>query len=483
MPLKKLPVKPLTNIVTTTPKSLLPKRTPSCPINTQNPLPLPTQSIQTDPPFPTLSLSLTSQESLNQFLQSHLSPPLTPQSLLSFLKKKLHYHPKFTHFDFHVFNWATSIDGFCHDHSTYSWMARTLAASHRLDDVLSLLQSIVSNPCPCSDDTIFSCPATEPTFRFAIYSLCRAGRLHDALLAFQAVKRAIDGKPDRALYNILIHGFVRARDHAKAIELYRKMIEDGVRPDVCTFNILIESFCRHSSFDSALGLFKEMRAKGCTPNVVSFNTLIRGCFRNGMIERAIGIAYEMLELECRFSAATCEILVDGLCREGLVIRAGEILMDLLRKGAVPDGFDCLRLVEALCREGKVERAAVVVDELQIKGKPLDTVVCTTLIECMRKSGKVGEAFKLMEKMLKNGVVPDSVTFNCLLQSLCDVGRTTDANRLRVLASGKGLVVDYVTYDTLVSGFSREVKKAQDCEVIPGRGSFPLDFPNCILRYV
>uniref|UniRef100_A0A2N9HWC1 Pentacotripeptide-repeat region of PRORP domain-containing protein n=1 Tax=Fagus sylvatica TaxID=28930 RepID=A0A2N9HWC1_FAGSY len=416
-------------------------------------------------PLPTLTLSHHNHHHhhLLHFLNTHLTQPFTPTHLLHFLKSKLHHHPSFTHYDFHIFHWASTIDSFRHDHSTFEWMARTLAITHRFLDLTSLLQFMASNPCPCSDG-IFSCSRTEPIFRFSINAYCRVGKLDDAVVAFECMKKLIDGRPSVALYNILIHGFVKCGEHCKALQVYDKMIKDRVKPDVYTFNILISSYCRNKRFGLALELFKEMREKGCSPNVVSFNTLIRGFFRERKFDEGIAMAYEMVELGCEFSRVTCEILVDGLCRDGRDSEACELLIDFSRRGVLPDGYDYYGLMEVLCGKGNAGRALEVVDELWRKGNVPSLIACTTLIEGLRRLGRIDEAFRLTERMLRGSLVPDSVTFNCVLQGLCDVGRTVEANRLRLLASSKGLDSDGMAYGILVSGYTREGKQ-KDGEVV------------------
>ncbi|RYQ98303.1 hypothetical protein Ahy_B08g094355 isoform A [Arachis hypogaea] len=117
------------------------------------------------PPPPTLTLTPipnSQYHRLLNFLKTHLSPPFTPESLLHFLKSKLHHHPSFSHYDFHVFTWASFVDSFRHTHSTFHWMAQTLALSHRVHHLRVLLDFIASNPCPCSD-FIFSCPTPNPS--------------------------------------------------------------------------------------------------------------------------------------------------------------------------------------------------------------------------------------------------------------------------------------------------------------------------------
>ncbi|KAG2326642.1 hypothetical protein Bca52824_009370 [Brassica carinata] len=409
---------------------------------------------------PTLTLSPSPHHShFLTFLETNLPhhQTLTPQSLIKFLRSNLRHHPLFAHHDFAVFNWASTLDAFRHDHDSFLWMSRSLAATHRFSDLRRLLSFVAANPCPCASG-IFSCPKLEPLFRSAIDSYCRAGKMDHALSGFDTMKRLIDGKVNVGVYNTVLNGYVKARDMDKALKFYKRMWKERVKLDVCTFNILMNGYCKSGEFEMALGVFREMRERGCEPNVVSFNTLIRGFLGKGKVEEGVRMAYEMIELGCGVSVATCEILVDGLCREGLVDDASVLVMDLSAKRVLPREFDYGGLVEKLCGENKVDRAVEMVEE--VGGTPC-LIACTTLVEGLRKSGRAERASEFLEKVMMNvGLVPDSVTFNLLLRDLCDSGRSMDANRLRVLATSKGYEPDETTYRVLVSGFSKEGRRKE-----------------------
>ncbi|CAH8363301.1 unnamed protein product [Eruca vesicaria subsp. sativa] len=428
------------------------------------PHPLPKPPTNNTPIPPTLTLSPSPHHShFHNFLETNLPhhQTLTPQSLTTFLRSNLRHHPLFAHHDFAVFIWASTLDTFRHDHDSFLWMARSLAATHRFSDLHRLLGFVAANPCPCASG-IFSCPKLEPLFRGAIDAYCRAGKMDLALLGFDTMKRLIDGKINVAIYNTVMNGYVKCCDMEKALLFYKRMGKERVKLDVCTFNILINGYCKSGEFDKALDMFREMKERGgCEPNVVSFNTLIRGFLGKGKVEEGVKMAYEMIELGCGFSEATCEILVDGLCREGLVDDASGLVIDLLGKRVLPKGFDYGSLVERLCREKKVDRAVEMVEEVWKNGGDLCLIACTTLVEGLRKSGRAEKASEFMEKMMVNvGVVPDSVTFNLVLRDLCDSGRSVDANRLRVLATRKGFEADETTYHVLVSGFSKEGRRKE-----------------------
>ncbi|CAI9097734.1 OLC1v1034210C1 [Oldenlandia corymbosa var. corymbosa] len=433
------------------------------------PVPKPPTGVRSaPPPLPApdsssaSSLVPTTEKQFDQLInvvKVHLKPSFTPQELVSFLKSRIRHHPALTHLDFHLFRYAATLDTFRHDHNTFEWMTRSLATSDRFDSLNVLVQFMASNPCPCSDG-IFSCPKTEPIFRFAINTYCRVGRFDDALFAFDSMKRLIDGKPNVALYNIIINGFVKYKHFEKALEFYEKMIRDRVKPDVISFNTLISGYCKNSQFELALEMFKEMKNKGCVPNVVSFNTLIKGFFREGKLEQGIGMAHEMIELDCELSSVTCEILFNGLHRGGKIMEACNLLIDFSRKRVLPKSFDYFELIERLCHDRNVGKAMVIVDELWGSGYSPSLIACIVLVESLRCNRRIDEACRFVERMLRECSLPDSITLNCLLRDMCEAGRAVDANKLRLLAASKGLEPDGMTYRILIYGYTKEARKEE-----------------------
>ena len=78
-----------------------------------------------------------------------------------------------------------------------------------------------------------------------------------ALLAFETMKRLIDGKPSVGVYNTVLNGYVKKGcDMEKALGFYKRMGKERVKLDVCTFNILINGYCKSGEFEMAFGLLR-----------------------------------------------------------------------------------------------------------------------------------------------------------------------------------------------------------------------------------
>ncbi|XP_078447187.1 pentatricopeptide (PPR) repeat-containing protein [Wolffia australiana] len=408
--------------------------------------------------------------SLLQFLAQELRHGLTPLELLQFLRKKLRNHPKWAQFDLFVFNWASSVDAFRHDHTTTEFMVNSLCAARRLDQLALLLPSIgPPHSCPCSGDGIFACPRLEPTFRSAIAAFSQNGRLDDAHAAFSLMKRSIDGKPGAHVYNILMTGFCKINRHDRVSELFQTMELDGVKPDEITFNVMINSLCRNNRLDSIPLLFKIMKNKGCNPNSISFNTLISGFVRQGRIEQGIEMVREMMGLGFQISRATCDIIVRGYCKKGKILEACNLVMEWVRLRFLgPTEFDCLDLVFDLCRAGEIGKGVELVEELRLYGMKPGIIAIGALAEAMAREGRVKEAACLMERAMEEEEgdgLPDIVTFNGILREFCARGRVMEAERLRKVAMGRGFLPDGSTFEIVAMGLGREGRKEEALAVI------------------
>ncbi|KAL8118266.1 hypothetical protein AgCh_015977 [Apium graveolens] len=131
---------------------------------------------------------------------------------------------------------------------------------HQGADSFSIgLEFMVANLCPCADG-IVACPRIEPIVWFEINAYCSVGRLYDAVKMFDCMSRLIDGKASVALYNVVIHGFVKFMEFEKGLRFHERMLRIGERK----------------------------------------------------VDEGVGMTYEMVELGCEFSVVTCEISVDGL---------------------------------------------------------------------------------------------------------------------------------------------------------------------------
>jgi pentatricopeptide repeat protein len=392
----------------------------------------------------------------------------SPASLFRLLRRARH-HPQLATLDLHILLAAADASStFRPDHSLTSLVAARLTASRRLPSLQRLLELVLTRPCPCADDSIFSCPELLPTFRKAIVAFAASGDIPSPSHALASLRRVVDSPLPAEFYNIILQALSHLRRHDDAIRFYGEMTSVyRVALDVHTFNIFFSSSCRVEGVDTAMRWFGEMQRRSCAPTVVNFNTLMRGFIREGRYKEGTKVAREMLELGVGLSVASMEILIGGLCRGSKALEAAELFVEFLGDGVVPEGFDCFEFVEALCRGGKVDRAVEVVDMVLERNTKccLSAPAGATVLECLMEAGKLDKVYRLMWRMIDQGIVLDTISCNCIFEALCKAGRTADANQLRVFAKEKGFEADGETYCMLVQGFGRQGKRKEGKAVL------------------
>jgi pentatricopeptide repeat protein len=56
--------------------------------------------------------------------------------------------------------------------------------------------------------------------------------LDEAVVAFETMRKMIDGRPSGTMCNILIHGFVKCGQYENTLKVYDEMIKGRVKQDV-----------------------------------------------------------------------------------------------------------------------------------------------------------------------------------------------------------------------------------------------------------
>ncbi|KAI3952671.1 hypothetical protein MKX01_013633 [Papaver californicum] len=282
MVFRKLP-KPITKTLQSS-STLLPPVPNSNLINKPEPLNI---------PLPTVSLSQTSQQELFEFLKSHLKPSFTPHNLFNFLHKKLHYHPRFTQFDVHIFRWASEIDAFRHDHFTYEWMVRTLAITDRLNDLNSVLEDIVQG-------------------------LCLERKMNEALeLVGELLEKGKILSP--VICTTLIDSLLKSGMVEDAFVLMERMLKLGIVPDSVTYNYVLREMCGLGRTMDANRLRLLASSKSLDPDGMTYNILVSGFSREGRKKEGEGIVERMLDEGFIPDLATYNRLVDGLSNKNKAV--------------------------------------------------------------------------------------------------------------------------------------------------------------------
>ncbi|KAF3644510.1 putative serine/threonine-protein kinase HT1-like [Capsicum annuum] len=258
-------------------------------------------------------------------------------------------------------------------------------------------------------------------------ALVRGGSVERAHTVYLDLKNRI--APSVQTYNILVHGWCRARKIEEANETVKDMEEHGFGPDVVTYTCFIEAHCREKDFRKVDAIFKEMQMKGCSPSVVTYTIYMK----------ALGQAKEEN-------------------------KALDVYEKMKQNGCVPDNSFYSSLIHMLGMSGRLKDCYDIFEDMPNRGVSPDTFTYNTMITIAAHSSKEEDALKFLQKMDENQCKPDICTYAPLFKMCCRMRRPKVLTFLLNHMFKNDVSMDLGTYALLVRGLCRNRNLERACAV-------------------
>ncbi|KAA8521760.1 hypothetical protein F0562_012433 [Nyssa sinensis] len=260
----------------------------------------------------------------------------------------------------------------------------------------------------------------------------KAGRLEE-------VRKLFEKYPDRDVisWNTMISCYVRMGLLQEALDLFRKMMVDGVVPDDITMVSLISACTKLRDLQMGENLHAYVEQNGLEVNGSLFNCLVDMYIKCGEMERA----HELLDrIKCEIDVVLWTTLISGYVKAGDLVAARRlfnqmternlILWTTMISGYVQDEavaiFEQLpsksivswnTLLDGYCRSGDTEKARTFFDKIPEK----DVVSWNTMINCYTRCHQFGALFELFRELQISNVKPNNLTLISLLSACASAG--------------------------------------------------------------
>ncbi|KAG6514535.1 hypothetical protein ZIOFF_024898 [Zingiber officinale] len=228
----------------------------------------------------------------------------------------------FPAFDF--FRWAGARASFKHSSISYDMMVDSLGKLKQFDvmwgDAIKTFKSIES--FDVRRDTI--------AINALLDTLCREKSVKHARDAFLELRDEV--QPNASSFNILIHGWSKARKIEEPIRMIEEMREfgytpcmrgHGCQPNVVTYTIIMHSLAKAKEIQEALlsgklrdahHIFEQMCKNDILLDVTTFNTLISASCDYSDAENALKLVFAMQEFDCKPDIKTYTPLLKLCCK-------------------------------------------------------------------------------------------------------------------------------------------------------------------------
>lgn len=210
--------------------------------------------------------------------------------------------------------------GFAPGITTFSPLLRGLFYANMADEAELLFKNmLVENVC--KPDKLM--------YNTVIHGLCITGNVLTAQELIVRLEQGSGCKPDLYSYNTVIWTLCDYKMIDDALRLFNRMSERGIRPDVLTYRLLIKGLCITGHVLNAHELIVRMeQGSGCKPDLYSYNTVIRTLFDYKLVDDALRLFNGMSEMGVRPNVLTYRLLIIGLYRLGRWNEASNLLNEM-----------------------------------------------------------------------------------------------------------------------------------------------------------
>uniref|UniRef100_A0A5B7B8L1 PROP1-like PPR domain-containing protein n=1 Tax=Davidia involucrata TaxID=16924 RepID=A0A5B7B8L1_DAVIN len=351
---------------------------------------------------------------------------------------------------FGFFKWANLQMGFKHTPDSYNSMVDILGKSRKFDLMWELVEEM---------DQLGGY-ITLVTMSKVMRRLARSGRYKDAIEAFGRMERFGMKKEVEAM-NVLMDALVKENSVEHAQDVYLEF-KNYIPPNSHTFNVLIHGWSKARQLDKARKTLEEMENHGFRPDVISYTCFIEAYSREKDFRKVDAILEEMQQKGCPPNVVTYTIVMHALGKAKQINEALEIYEKMKQNGCIPDSSFYNSLIYILSNSGRLKDAHDVFEDMSNHGVTPDVLTYNTMIATACKHSQEENALKLLQKMEDSHCKPSLDTYHSLLKMCCRMKRIKVLSFLLSHMFKSDVSIDLGTYSLLVHGLCKSGKLEHAC---------------------
>ncbi|EOA30222.1 hypothetical protein CARUB_v10013344mg [Capsella rubella] len=370
------------------------------------------------------------------------------------------------------FIWANSQTGYRHSAKSYNAMVDVLGKCRNFD----LMWELVDEMMKKSDESGL---VTLDTMSKVMRRLAKSGKYSEAVEAFLGMEKSYGVKTDTIAMNSLMDALVKENSIEHAHEVFLKLF-DTIKPDARTFNILIHGFCKARKFDDARTMMDLMKVTEFTPDVVTYTSFVEAYCREGDFRRVNEILEKMRENGSKPNVVTYTIVMHSLGKSKQVTEALGVYEKMKEDGCVPDAKFYSSLIHILSKTGRFKDASEIFEDMTNQGVSRDVLVYNTMISAALHHSRDEMALRLLKRMVdeeEESCSPNVETYAPLLKMCCQKKKMKLLGILLHHMVKNDVSIDVSTYILLIRGLCMSGKVEEAClffEEAVRKGMVPRD---------
>ncbi|POO02120.1 Pentatricopeptide repeat [Trema orientale] len=351
---------------------------------------------------------------------------------------------------FGFFIWAKDQTGYSHSPESYNFMVDILGKSEKFQLLWELIEEMKH-----LDGYISLATMTK-----VIRRLARARLYGEAIDVFRGIEKFGLSKDISGL-NILMDSLVKENSVEHAHEVFLEY-KESIPVNTQSFNILIHGWCKARKLDTARTTLEDMEKHGFQPNALSYTSLIECYCRDKDFRKVDAVLDEMKVKGCSPTVVTYTILMHALGKAKQINEALEVYEKMKENGCVPDTPFYNSLIFILGKAGRLKDAHDLFDDMPKQGATPNVETYNTLISSFCDHSQEENALKLLKKMEEDSCKPDLQTYVPLLKMCCKKKRMKVLYFLLNHMFINDLSMEVAMYTLLINGLCKSGKVEHAC---------------------
>nr|GEW06164.1 hypothetical protein [Tanacetum cinerariifolium] len=209
-------------------------------------------------------------------------------------------------------------------------------------------------------------------------------------------------------WNSMIMGLVQQGEFSIALNMFRKMQNQGVKPDDVTLVGVLNCCANLGTLNTWKWVHSYIDGHGITADGFIGNALLDMYMKCGVIEKAYRVFNGMKHRD----VFTYTSMIVGLAMNGKGLRAMNVFSEMLKTGIVPNDVTYLGILMACSHAGLVKEGCKhFVDMLKVHNIKPQKEHYGCMVDLLGRAGLLSEAEDIIEHMV---IEPDALVWGALL---------------------------------------------------------------------
>ncbi|XP_004509010.1 pentatricopeptide repeat-containing protein At5g46580, chloroplastic [Cicer arietinum] len=198
--------------------------------------------------------------------------------------------------------------------------------------------------------------------------------------------KSLGVQPNLVVYNTLLEAMGKAGKPGFARSLFEEMIDSGIAPNEKTLTAVIKIYGKARWSRDALELWKRMKENGWPMDFILYNTLLNMCADVGLVEEAETLFGDMKQSEyCQPDSWSYTAMLNIYGSQGDVDKAMKLFEEMSKLGIELNVMGCTCLIQCLGKAMQIDDLVRVFDISIERGIRSDDRLCGCLLSVVSMS--------------------------------------------------------------------------------------------------